>query len=388
MKNDRSAFLAGAGGMVLVLLVLSQQHEACAFSVSSTAWRATSVLFRKQRRGAGDSLLHPNRKNDKVDKPNYFASFRGGSTDSQSETAGGANQPEEPPPTTTTASAAAAEAYYLVWSPGFAKKLALATILFTVMRHLSEWEYVRFFSQHSRLSFSAMVRHSDIVSNLLMPLLSSSCCAIQLLINAVSTLLGAGVGCVGFNSVLGPVRPYLLAGMLVFTNTNSIPSTLGSIATLVLRYGIAFLPEVVFWQNEVLRARWKNRNGSRGVNSNNNEPSVVAATGNDAAAAPQLLRATLVVDVPTMGCVACINKIESSLRQCSPNNIDGATSWLNDEDENNNNLKKNGKKGGRARVEVCAESKEELDSVTQAVIGAIEAAGFGGTTVQSLDIDK
>ena len=36
-------------------------------------------------------------------------------------------------------------------------------------------------------------------------LLSSSCCALQLVLNAFS------VGCAGFNTVLGPLRPYLLA---------------------------------------------------------------------------------------------------------------------------------------------------------------------------------
>lgn len=42
-------------------------------------------------------------------------------------------------------------------------------------------------------------------------LLSSSCCLLQLLLNALSWFNIVHVGCAGFNTVLGPPRPYLRA---------------------------------------------------------------------------------------------------------------------------------------------------------------------------------
>eukprot|EP00532_Pseudo-nitzschia_australis_P003497 CAMPEP_0168187408 /NCGR_PEP_ID=MMETSP0139_2-20121125/15011_1 /TAXON_ID=44445 /ORGANISM="Pseudo-nitzschia australis, Strain 10249 10 AB" /LENGTH=351 /DNA_ID=CAMNT_0008109603 /DNA_START=254 /DNA_END=1309 /DNA_ORIENTATION=+ len=346
--------------------------------------RAKSMLFRKQRPMSNDSSHDDLEK--MMDKTDYFLSFRGGSNCANNNTVRGdevenGGDSKQQAATSTTSPTSAATAYYLIWSPGFAKKFALATAILTLLCHLYEWDYLRFFAKHSSLSGSAMFCHPSLISNLVMPLLSSSCCAIQLLINAVSALIGAGAGCVGFNSVLGPLRPYLLAAMLVFTTTTGRPSTLGSIAGLMVRYSIALLPEVVFWRNEIVRTNWRNQKRR----SSGETTTAAAAAAAEKNTSIPLLRATLIVDVPTMGCVACINKIESSLRQCSPKNIDGATSWLNE--DNNNNIKMNGKKGGRARIEVCAESKEELDSVTQSVIGVIENAGFRGTTVQSLDVN-
>jgi hypothetical protein len=78
-----------------------------------------------------------------------------------------------------------------------------------------------------------------------------------------------------------------------------------------------------------------------------------------------------------MGCVACINKIESSLRQCAPSKIVDAASWL-DPDK---------LKGGRAKVSFVADSKEEMDSVVQLVVNTIEGAGFGGASVATLKVD-
>jgi hypothetical protein len=47
------------------------------------------------------------------------------------------------------------------------------------------------------------------VSTLLAGLLTSSCCAIQLFLNFLSSLNILHVGCAGFNKVLGPLRPLL-----------------------------------------------------------------------------------------------------------------------------------------------------------------------------------
>lgn len=81
----------------------------------------------------------------------------------------------------------------------------------------------------------------------LLGLLSSSCCALQLLLNAVS------FGCAGFNTVLGPIRPTTLA-VTTLIQTTSWYIAFGrphqwkatSISTILIIL-LTFLPEILFW---------------------------------------------------------------------------------------------------------------------------------------------
>jgi copper chaperone CopZ len=249
------------------------------------------------------------------------------------------------------------EAYYLVWSPGFLPKFAVAATFLAVIRRIG-WD--------ARLLglFVGSLRSvpPGLFPNIVLPLLSSSCCAIQLAFNAVSAaVLGAGAGCLGFNTVLGPLRPYLMAIMAAY---HTLPAT----AFTLFRYAVAILPELVFGWNEVIRSRWK-KNSSE-------------ATGN---ALEPTFKATMVVEVPTMGCVACVNKIESSLRNCAPENIESASSWLNPKDQPAN---ESGKKGGRAKIELKASSTEDLDVLSKRLVGAIEDAGFKGSTIEIMEIES
>mmetsp|Transcript_5303 Transcript_5303/g.10949 ORF Transcript_5303/g.10949 Transcript_5303/m.10949 type:complete len:340 (-) Transcript_5303:41-1060(-) len=247
------------------------------------------------------------------------------------------------------------EAYYLVWSPKFVPKIALTTIILATSRHFG-WDHrlLAFFSGSLRFL------PSGVLSNLVLPLLSSSCCAIQLAINAFSVaVMGAGAGCIGFNTFLGPLRPYLLAVMVAYHTFQPSPSA------TVVRYAIALMPEFVFVWNEILRSYWRRRNTSN----------------NEAAAPENAIQATLIVEVPTMGCVACVNKIESSLRSRAPDKIETASSWLNPKPK-----EEGGKKGGRAKIVVKTSSRDELDDLTKSLVGAIEDAGFQGSTIESLEI--
>lgn len=301
-----------------------------------------------------------------VEQNPYSTALRGGSSSSED------GPPQRWNKTMPPNTAQLSEAYYLIWSPGFAKKVAVATALLASVRS-SGWD-LRF--ARRMLWNGGPISVPGFVSNLVLPLLSSSCCAVQLAINAMSVLMGAGIGCVGFNTFLGPLRPYLLAVMLAYTRTTTSSTLMapGFLVAFLVRYSIAFLPEFVFWWNEILRAKWRPRGEET--------KTTTAAIETDGRG---MVRATLIVDVPTMGCVACVNKIESSLRQCAPENMNGATSWLNPSDEESK--KKSGKKGGQAQVELCAASRDELDKVSRTVIDTIESAGFGGTTIQSLDVD-
>lgn len=259
------------------------------------------------------------------------------------------------------------EAYYLVWSPRFVSKLALATTLLALFRYLQlDRLFVERYLQLDLVVESlrrSSVPLGGLFPNVVLPLLSSSCCAIQLAVNAISVAMGAGAGCIGFNTVLGPLRPYLLATMVAYHS----PLAVSSPSTTVLRYGIALLPEIVFGWNQLLRSQWRKK-----------------AQSSTNTVGTQQIQATLVVEVPTMGCVACVNKIESSLRNAAPNEIETATSWLNPKES----ATEGKKKGGKAKIQVKVSSSEQLDDLAQSLVGAIEDAGFQGSTIEKLEIQE
>ncbi len=73
--------------------------------------------------------------------------------------------------------------------------------------------------------------------------------------------------------------------------------------------------------------------------------------------------------IPTMGCVACVNKVDSSIRRCvsaANNNIREEKSWLADDLA----------KGGVAEVTLSGKTREEIDGVVEEVIAAVHDAGF------------
>ena len=68
-----------------------------------------------------------------------------------------------------------------------------------------------------------------------------------------------------------------------------------------------------------------------------------------------------------MGCIACVNKIDSSIRKCDHARlITQEKSWLTDGPE----------RGGFAEVDICAKDAEKIDQVVQNVVTAITDAGF------------
>lgn len=256
--------------------------------------------------------------------------------------------------------------YYLLWSPGFLTKCGIMGASLLGL-HISGWD-----SQVAKIAFRKWVSLTSVLpstrflavprmvsfQNLVLPLLSSSCCLLQLFINM---LVGAG-GCAGFNTILGPVRPYLLA-FLAYLNI----VTGAGIRQSVLRYGIALMPEGISFWNEYTNSQWRKSLST----------SAVVTSSGTSNTTEHLLRATMVVDIPAMGCVACINKIESNLRQCAPTKIVDATSWLQAD-----------RKGGLARVDFYAESEADLSSMTRRVVDVIEGAGFQGTTVAKIEIQQ
>ncbi|KAL7496245.1 hypothetical protein ACHAWT_004466 [Skeletonema menzelii] len=78
-----------------------------------------------------------------------------------------------------------------------------------------------------------------------------------------------------------------------------------------------------------------------------------------------------------MGCIACVNKIDTSIRQCeSAASITQEKSWLTEGPG----------KGGMAELKISGQSTEDIDKVIQNVVTAIENAGFECKT-ERLHID-
>ncbi len=217
--------------------------------------------------------------------------------------------------------------YYLIWSPSFWKKTVVSTIIILLL------------DKRIPLYF-AKPCHQSRITAVALPLLSSSCCAIQLLINALS-----GWGCAGFNSVLGPVRPILLSLLLFSTWKLSSQRPIG---WTILSLFLAFLPELVHTFNLIKTTQWKKRQ--------------ISIQNTD------VVTAKLQLAIPGMGCVACVNKIDASIRHCkSATRITQEKSWLNAPEMG---------KGGMAELIISASSDEEVDDIVKSVISTIREAGF------------
>jgi hypothetical protein len=92
------------------------------------------------------------------------------------------------------------EKYHLVWSPNFWKKLVINLALWAVLGSIQR-KFNIVGSSLFKGSYAAPchnVASKVSLVELVLPFLSSSCCAIQLIINAIS-----GLGCAGFNTYLG-----------------------------------------------------------------------------------------------------------------------------------------------------------------------------------------
>jgi copper chaperone CopZ len=198
-----------------------------------------------------------------------------------------------------------------------------------------------------------------ILQLVILPLLSSACCGIQLLINA---LVGAG-GCAGFNKYLGPLRPYFLA-LLFFATATSVPYhqsrtvLISWIRYSVLRWFVALMPEMVHLWN--VRAAG----------------SIARKRRTETHGETDKLVTTIEMTIPSMGCVACINKIDASMRRCAPDKIEEAKSWLEPSE-----------KGGRALVRAFASTKEEADNLAQTLLDAVREAGFQTCALDSIRIE-
>jgi hypothetical protein len=80
-----------------------------------------------------------------------------------------------------------------------------------------------------------------------------------------------------------------------------------------------------------------------------------------------------------MGCIACINKIDSSLRnELDQEKVINVSSQLDPARP----------KGGSAKVTLNVSSEEEAKAVRQLVIDVVGKAGFGGSSISKLEMSN
>ncbi|KAL3778790.1 hypothetical protein ACHAW5_006756 [Stephanodiscus triporus] len=277
--------------------------------------------------------------------------------------------------------------YHLVWSPNFWKKMLASTALWLVVRYVS--------TNDGRPGLGSACHATTHVgfprvlsSSFVLPLLSSSCCAIQLIVNALT-----GWGCAGFNSYLGaidlvlfdslsiadgtvdtlfsrwsgPIRPAILP-LLLMSTWKLLPYQ--AWGWTVLSISLAFLPELVDIWNANRSRRWRRTH----VDDKCDTGEEITALSPSSIT----VEAILTLNIPTMGCVACVNKVDASIRGCnSAASIREETSWLTGGTA----------KGGAAELRILGRTNEEIKRVVDEVVAAVKDAGFR-CDVESLRVDK
>ena len=260
----------------------------------------------------------------------------------------------------------AESSYHLLWSRGVWKKTAISAmaLFFLHFVTLTQFPMLWGVAVHPPGCLSGtstgLAGAASQASALLLPLLSGACCAIQLILNAV-----AGLGCAGFNARLGPLRPYL-ASVLLYSTILSGQRSWGEqrikmwAAGALASWFVALMPEMVhLWNGRASSERGGggSKRSARDDADVRKDTMIAAPTGST--------RVTLELVIPSMGCVACINKIDSSIRKLMIDSILDSSSWLTDDP-----------KGGRAKVVFVTDSEQEARKYADSVVAAVSNSGF------------
>lgn len=208
---------------------------------------------------------------------------------------------------------------YLINEPGFAQRFVGTILALSFLTLLPQ----------SRALLQLKVLAERLEWSFVLGLLSSSCCALQLVLNLFS------VGCAGFNTVLGPLRPYTLAFTVMLQSAAwrtalkaSLFRPILPVSSLMCAF-LSLLPEMLHI--------WVQRRDSIDA-SDANEINVI---------------------VTGMGCTACTAKVKSALEA-----VDGISSCIVNLEE------------GVARLRL--EQKDRDGTVVENVVQALQEAGFGG----------
>ena len=188
-------------------------------------------------------------------------------------------------PAATTTEVVMAVREHLLWDEGFPGRLALSLAVCAAAASLPVSSPVQAALGAQLTRLAARLEWWSALG-----LLSSSCCLLQLLLNTLS------VGCAGFNTLLGPTRPYMMAITLSLqaamwrARAVSHASVLAAAGVTLLTAALTFLPELL----HLWTAR---RVGARG------------ALGSSAESTARELK----VHITGMGCVACAAKVKTTV---------------------------------------------------------------------------
>uniref|UniRef100_A0A7S0Q4C2 HMA domain-containing protein n=1 Tax=Coccolithus braarudii TaxID=221442 RepID=A0A7S0Q4C2_9EUKA len=214
---------------------------------------------------------------------------------------------------------------YLVWDDGFKEIFFVSVAAFAGVAATLSFNEIAVQATISKLSTLGWGA---------LGLLSSACCLFQLILNAMS------VGCAGFNTVLGPFRPYFLAFAAVLqawvwtievdARVHGAPADASVVVGSLLCVSLSFLPEAL--------SLWVARRGGE------------VATSDDGA--------VLMLRVIGMGCTACTAKVQDALAA-----VPGVAAAAVDLEAESATLRLDG-------------SYCEVD-VREEAVKALDAAGFG-----------
>jgi len=261
-----------------------------------------------------------------------------------------------------------AYSYHLLWTPGFARKVILSTLLLTIGHNFVFPRLVSSSTSNASMGWA---------SSVLLSLLASSCCLIQMIAN----VLISTVGCLGLNTALGPVRPYFFS-LLLYVNALTINKGLSTIPQMAVRSIIALLPEGLHLWTNYRNQRYRNNNTevaeggavSATVNSSiNSNDSISKEPVNDGS-----INMVMELDVPTMGCVACINNIDSVMRQSQEQ-----STGSNKVRDVSSALYPDKAKGGKTVVLLSVGSTEEAEEIGNGLVGELDKLGFPGASITS-----
>ena len=196
-------------------------------------------------------------------------------------------------------------------SPHFAQRflaalVALCSIFLVVSSN--NWLADAFGDTYEKIKIQLMIRATSLGWWSVVSLLSSACCALQLILNLMS------VGCAGFNTVLGPVRPVFLSlafcGQLFMWSQLKLDSQYPqAIKASMLTCIVSFMPEFLYVYNRV-------RGSSTAMATDSTGSSIGSSTGSSigsSSASDKMIR----IKLENMGCIACVNTITNVLKACS-----------------------------------------------------------------------
>lgn len=187
---------------------------------------------------------------------------------------------------------------YLVTEPGFISRFAINILTMVALilairanEHTSwmiadsyEWMKLRLLASAHALGWWSAIG-----------MLSSSCCVLQILLNL------AGVGCAGFNSWLGPLRPTTLAACLICQAISwhiayPRPWQWGPTAcSTVFSALLTFSPEILDAVHQGKTSKERH-----------------ATLGNE----EDSMRITLQLAPGSIGCISCVATVEAALKSC------------------------------------------------------------------------